>query len=403
MNRFFESLWPIAIISAAACVVLILATFVMVLRARVRARRHARGLDRVREQLPALLASGADRTGAVTELPLSLVREASAGLAPAEEDQVRRRLINAGTASSIESRAMHARRRWRRAAQLELLGWMRAETSLGVLERILAGDDSDLAYIAAQSLAAYGSAGAYGVLTDALVAERLSRSRIATLLESARYAGAVEALDELSSHPDGSVRFWVAYLLGRTADPAARAPLERLAGDDDSNVRANAVEGLGRLGHSDAIGTLLADPDWVVRSHAATAAGAAAMDELAPRLCALLTDQVWWVRHNAARSLVELGRAADQYVVPLLRSHDRFARNKAAEVLVADGFVDQQVATALAESDGEAARATGILIAVASAEAQGSVRSRLERAGDANAARLLQELDRASVISAVPQ
>ncbi len=403
MNRFFESLWPIAVVGAAACVVLIVVTFGAVVRARVRARRHARALARVREQLPALLAADADRTAGVTELPLSLVREASAGLAPAEADQLRRQLIDAGTASSIESRAMHARRRWRRAAQLELLGWMRAESSLGVLEQILAGDDSDLAYVAAQSLAAYDSARAYRILTDALVAGRLPRSRIATLLESARYAGAVEALNQLSSHPDGSVRFWVAYLLGRTADPAARPPLERLAGDDDSNVRANAAEGLGRLGRSAAIGMLLTDPDWVVRSHAATAAGVAALDELAPRLSALLTDRVWWVRQNAARSLVELGRAADPHVVPLLRSHDRFARNKAAEVLVADGFVDQQVATALAESDGEGARATGVLIAVASAEAQASVRSRLERAGDANAVRVLQELERASVISAVPQ
>jgi hypothetical protein len=88
---------------------------------------------------------------------------------------------------------------------------------------------------------------------------------------------------------------------------------------------------------------LLGDPSWVVRSHAAKAAGASRQASLAPQLAALLEDRSWWVRQNATLALAELGVAAVPALLEKLRSSDRFARNKAAEALIRSGYVTQQI------------------------------------------------------------
>jgi HEAT repeat protein len=378
MKGLFDSLWPLVLAVGALGASLILATLAAFARRHARERRHAGEVEQLRGRLQELLAAANNGDpAAALELsaPLPLVREASAALTVAEQEQLRQRLIEAGAALRVEDRAARSRRRWPRAAELELLGWLHSESSIAILADELAGPDRDLAYVAAQALAAYDSADAYVVLTDALVAKRLPRSRIATLLEGARYREVAVALERLATHPDPAVRFWVAYLLGRTGDASRHAALEQLAGDHDPNVRANAVDALGELGCGDAAAALLSDSDWVVRSHAARAAAAADPTDLGPQLAQLLADRFWWVRQNAARALVRLGPTAVAHVLPMLHSDDRFARNKAAEVLVTLGYVDDQVAVVASGSARDLERARTVLIDVARAGASDSVRS----------------------------
>jgi HEAT repeats/HEAT repeat len=398
MRGFFDSLWPLVPAAGALGASLILATLAAFARRHARERRHAGEVEQLRGRLQELLAAANNgNPAAASELsaPLPLVRDASAALTVAEQEQLRQRLIEAGAALRVEGRAARSRRRWRRAAELELLGWLHSESSIAILANELAGRDRDLAYVAGQALAAYDSADAYGVLTDALAAERLPRSRIATLLEGARYRGAAVALERLASHPDPAVRFWVAYLLGRTGDASRHAALEQLAGDHDPNVRANAVEALGELGCGDMAAALLSDPDWVVRSHAARAAAAADRTDVGPQLAKLLTDRFWWVRQNAARALVRLGPTAVAHVLPMLHSDDRFARNKAAEVLVTLGYVDDEVAMVASGSPGDPDRARTVLIDFAGADASDSVRARLAQVDGDAAGRIRSELDAA--------
>jgi HEAT repeat protein len=393
VSRFFDSLWPAVPVVGVVCAMLTLATLVAVVRGEARQRRHARALQGVRDQLSTLSASSRNGSHATRDLPLALVREASAGLPPVEVDRLRLTMIEAGAAKTSEARVTAARGRGRRAAELELLGWLRAETSIATLRAVLAGEDRELAYVAGQALAAYDSADAYAALIGALASAGLPRSRIATLLETSRYRGSARALGELASDPNVWVRFWVAYLLGRVQNESGVAALEQLTADADPYVRANAVEALGSLGHADAAEALMSDPDWVVRSHAARAVGAAGDADLGPQLAALLTDRVWWVRQNAARALIKLGAHAVPHVLPMLGSNDRFARNKAAEILIADGYVDELIGELASGAESAASRAWTVLAEVAGAGASASVRARLERAGNGSAERLLHDLE----------
>ncbi len=60
-------------------------------------------------------------------------------------------------------------------------------------------------------------------------------------------SGLVAELDQLATSPSPQIRADAAHFLGLTGSDEARAPLQRLAGDGDSQVREIAAESLAEL------------------------------------------------------------------------------------------------------------------------------------------------------------
>jgi HEAT repeat protein len=310
---------------------------------------------------------------------------------------LRSRLAGAGLADAVERRLVRQGDKWQRVAGAGVLGQLGSARSLRALRVALGDADPDVAYAAAQALSLYPADEACEALLDALSGSSIPPARVAALLEGLRSAAARELIERRARSADPSVRYWVAYLLGRLADRCSLAAIEALADDSSDDVRAAAAESLARFGAEATLARLLRDQSWVVRSHAAKAAGSARATELAPRLAELLEDEVWWVRQNAALALSELGDRAVAALLPRLHSADRFARNKAAEVLVRIGYAAQQL-EALRGVAGGAEGAREFLVALGRAEALGTIEAAVRRAGSARErARLLGVLDEIAV------
>jgi HEAT repeat protein len=280
----------------------------------------------------------------------------------------------------LERRLGHRGRRLRRVAAASALGRIGARTSLAPLSAALTDPDREVAYAAAQALARYDDPQAYEALLDALArGDALPAVRVVALLEEFRPANARELIERRASADDSEVRYWVAYLLGQLADPASARVVKALSLDPDEDVRATAAEALAPFADADALGRLLCDDSWVVRCHAAKAVGEARLASLAPRLAELLEDRSWWVRQNSALALGELGELAVDVLAPQLRSDDRFARNKAAEVLVRTGYAAQRIAE-LDTPNGDALAARHFLVDLGRAEAAGTIEAALHDA-----------------------
>jgi hypothetical protein len=82
----------------------------------------------------------------------------------------------------------------------------------------------------------------------------------------------------------------------------------------------------------------LSHPNWVVRLQAARALGRIGSGEDLPKLAALLSDPVWWVRYRTAQTLVELIRG-DAGAMSGLREQlsDRFALDMLEMVIAEKG------------------------------------------------------------------
>ena len=324
------------------------------------------------------------------------VRIASRRLSDDELALLRKTLVELDAALTVGAVLSRRRRKWRRTDALFTLGWLGDERSIPTLREALNGRDPDLAYVAGQSLAEYDSAQACGCLLDALRTECIPRPLAATLLEGSRYARAPALIAQARESRTPEVRSWVAYLVGRTQDPRAGAWLSSLAADSDAKVRASAAEALAGFSDAPTLGRLLADDDWLVRANAARSVGRAGLSELADQLPPLLHDRVWWVRQSVTLALKQLGARSVTVVRPLLEDEDRFARNKAAEVLVEVGYVTEQIA-ALAGSSADVAAARQSLIALVRAEARRSIEAGAADVVDAltrqRVLELLEEVD----------
>lgn len=256
-----------------------------------------------------------------------------------------------GRARRTRGLARRARRhatgtgKWRRiAALVELARRDPDRCRAPLVEAALADDDQDVrgAAVAALGLLARTREWALDRLVAVLADGAYPRSRTATQLEQlAPLPG--PRLVELLEDERAPVRFWAVTLLRDYPRVATRRIVE-LAADEDPNVRASAVETLGRAGGRGALRAIvgrLADPVMYVRAHACRAAGELGGSRMAPLLVPLLGDESWWVRAAAKDALRALGPACVNAVLPALRSDDRFMRNGAAEILQDVGIVDR--------------------------------------------------------------
>jgi HEAT repeat protein len=148
--------------------------------------------------------------------------------------------------------------------------------------------------------------------------------------------------------------------------------IARLARDPEEDVRANAAESLASFPDPVLLGRLMSDESWVVRSHAAKAAGVSGLSRLAPRLAELLEDRSWWVRQNATIALAGFGEAAVPHLLRQLHSHDRFARNKAAEALIRSGYAAKQIER-VGAGEADESDAWQFLLDLGRAEALGTI------------------------------
>jgi HEAT repeat protein len=391
----FERLWWFAPAAAFAYVAAFTLTVVLAARRRRLARNERDAAAALEPQLRnALDLSPADRRRALQRLvpDLHAVRAASGGWPGPERTALRVALTDFDARAAVESELARTRRKWRRADALSTLGWLADERSVPALRDALHGSDPDLAYVAGQSLADYDAAQACGCLVEALRAGCIPRPLAATLLEGSRFGGAPALIADARDDRDPEVRSWVAYLLGRCRDARAGKWLASLAADPEPEVRASAAEALGPCPNATILARLLHDDHPLVRANAAKAVGRAGLAELASELAPLLRDPRWSVRQSAALSLKNLGGAAVHAVRPLLDDVDRFARNKAAEVLIEEGYVSEQI-TLLGAGERAGAAATLSLTAIARADARSAIEGGAEAADPVTRDRLRDILD----------
>jgi hypothetical protein len=253
------------------------------------------------------------------------------------------------------ARATSRRRRWRRVRALKVLTRARWHIAVPLLEEAIASGDEELVAATVAMLGDLGDARSAALLVEALRGNIFARSRIAAQLDKARVPVS-HLLLPLLGDADPQVRFWGTTLLARYAGrPSVDPALARAATDTAPSVRAAAVESLASR-HAPAARrtavTLLEDPVWFVRAHAARALRDLA-GETGPAVAALLADESWWVRAAAKETLEARPGAALDVLNGYLEHDDEFARNGAAVVLQNTGVLDSLLSgEAGAETDG---------------------------------------------------
>jgi len=109
-----------------------------------------------------------------------------------------------------------------------------------------------------------------------------------------------------------------------------------------ANVRLNCVRSLASIGdHScvSRIASLGEDSSWEVRSGVMQALGRLGAKEQIPLLLQGLSDQEWWVRHNAGEALLDMGETGIKALEEASEHHvDAYGRDMSRFILQRHGL-----------------------------------------------------------------
>lgn len=253
-----------------------------------------------------------------------------------------------------------------RSKSAENLGLIRHEASWPLLVKVLEDANPDIQVVAVRSLGAIRHPASFLPLVEQLHKAVLESAPILSVrtLKSALVSFPLHNAGELQASlrsPNARIRFLATdviremvvreaenqpdFQLGRKnfPDEMAEIFLKELPFDTNPDVRARSAPVIGYLTDQRAASTLftlLEDPVWFVRLHAARSLARPRFLPHADRMTAALTDSNWRVRETAVRTLRGFGPAGlDLLTRHFLATGDRYSREQVADEFQRAGLI----------------------------------------------------------------
>lgn len=150
------------------------------------------------------------------------------------------------------------------------------------------------------------------------------------------------------SEVQGNLLLFIIDLLGEMglteAGPELHKKLrQQVEGETNCETVVRIVRSLGLIGYSQAlpdITRLLHHEKWFIRSQVAKTLGELKSEKMVMALSEAMSDDNWWVRHNAGEAMCKLGIVGIQRLEEISNtSNDRFAREMARMTLEKRGGI----------------------------------------------------------------
>ncbi len=374
-NDFSFTIVILAISAIGAVVLLILLNIAMRIIGDYRARKHNRLILKIKETLNKIFKKGPKQRTFDPLKPylnqVEAIETASGSFSEENNKEITHALREMKAGAQLQKQVLYSLSAWKRTNGLLLIGWLNDPQQIPLLNEAFYTKDPGISYPAAIALARYDSKATYLALIMALEEGFVERNYVAAVMETANYRDKINVLMEKAPHLNIEARYWAAYLLGRTKDRRVLPTLKKLSTDKDADVRAmvaTAFSWIPDRQYTEVIIKLLKDPVWFVKVQAARTAGIFREPELIANLSQLMHDKHFWVRNAGAIGLMKYGKEAVPDLEKLLKDKDRFARNKAAELL-GDAGVTQEKVLDLSKSEEIQHLAENYLVEIGRAEA----------------------------------
>jgi hypothetical protein len=327
---------------------------------RFAALRRYRALDRNRERFGREIAEGIDsgkplaaflpyafpplssRWHAVEDV-LSVLRSE-----PGHEAAAAALFESLGYRAHYEGRLGH-RNPIEKSSAAEKLGRMGGPESAGKLVPLLDEPNGEIVSVTVRALSKLGTAEALeavlGRLPLLFARSLVSRKSIDSSLRNFGAAAAPGLVRHGELYEDPVSKASVLEVLAGFGLPEALPFALRCLDHGDAEVRARALKVVGSAGvglppaEKDRILPLLSDPVWFVRLQAAKTAGLVGHAAAAPLLAKRLADENWQVRNAAATAIVRSCDDAAAIFLRTLGATDRYAKESVCEEIEKTGFV----------------------------------------------------------------
>lgn len=245
---------------------------------------------------------------------------------------------------------LHSRHWEKRLRGAEALGYIGDEDAVPALMKALQDDVLLVRFAAAESLARLGCQDAVEPILHSLdVAGDVSQRRVAEIIMmlDARSTEPILSILQSPSVSENSLGI-AARVSGLLKIHRACPALRNLLLHQSKNVRLSAARSLGSVAtHGDmevieAISSLGDDASWEVRCNVMSALGKLRATKEIPLLLKGLSDPQWWVRHNAAEALHQLGEPGITALRESEAGHaDAYGRDISRQILQQHGVLQK--------------------------------------------------------------
>jgi hypothetical protein len=241
----------------------------------------------------------------------------------------------------LKSRNWHSR-----LHAADRLGYIGGEHSIPALMTALRDELIAIRFAASRSLTRLECSDAVETILHSLdVPGEVSQRRVAEILFHLG-AKATEPILKVLENPSAndtalSIATRVAGMLRmKQAVPS----MIRLLSHQVVNVRLNCIRSLASIKESSCItgiAALAEDPSWEIRCNVMQALGRLSAREQIALLVQGLSDQEWWVRHNAGEALIALGDQGIKSLEEASEHHvDAYGRDMSRQILQQHGHLE---------------------------------------------------------------
>jgi HEAT repeat protein len=229
---------------------------------------------------------------------------------------------------------------------VDRLGFIDGDASIPALMTALGDDVIAVRFAAARSLVRLECLDAVETILHSLdVPGEVSQRRVAEILFSLGRAAEKPLLKVLENSSVNDTSLTIAIrVAGMLRLEQASLLLRHFLHHQDLNVRLNSVRALASIGERSAITEIAAlgeDPSWEVRSAVMQALGELQAEDQIALLLQGISDQEWWVRHNAGEALVRFGDPGIEVLQHGIEHHvDGFGRDMCRQILQQHGLLE---------------------------------------------------------------
>lgn len=234
---------------------------------------------------------------------------------------------------------------WKKKTGTFLAGEHELQTLAPILLEQLQTPDNQLLFVTAKSLLKIGESDyVKPVLTEVTQDGRMEKNQVMTLLELVQddISG---VLTDCMSSDNVFLKAVALEEMGKRQYPQSVVWIEKALAQPQKEIKIAALKAAFRIGDNgdaDYISALFSvknDEEWEVRAFLAKVLRKINTKESAEILSSFMSDSNWFVRHNAANSLLLLGAFGKSVLNELISADDRFAKEAAKAVLQREELV----------------------------------------------------------------
>ncbi|MFH1690975.1 MAG: HEAT repeat domain-containing protein [Candidatus Omnitrophota bacterium] len=358
-------------------------------------------LARIKKKIQVLSLGGKDillKTSPIILLKASpsqifnIIKEDGKVMPEQFREELQESIISSSQFKRVRRIAQRSSNIWKRIEAIYILSLISPDTALEILKKTIKSKNADMRYFSLLALGEIKNNESAKLLLENLNNPFFSRHKILSLLERFPDDITEEVIKKIDD-PNPAVRSWCIKLLSLFTKKQYFEKIKLLTLDSAAEVRATAAECLGEYGNPDAREPLLrclSDDAWFVKMQAARSLNKIFGKEYLNEISRLLITREWFLKETVKDILLQHFDDALPLIEQFIQSDDEDLRHDCVEILENANYITVLFANLLHNASISSVSQLRLLKAIVKIHAHLGIENALNTFGKSESEKILE-------------